>query len=247
MKIWFGPTMGTTMRALMARSSTAASSSSRLSGASASPRRPVVFRSPRRLDRAFTGPTSTRRRRANALPGELGVLADAEGASELARQAAEGADALAGATERVNGPEQIVLSVLTTLAFALLFVLTAGVGYLSYKSWQDDKNAKSESAGLQSSLNLGAKGAKPGDGKPTLSKVGKGFAKGSGRSSSRGSGTGSRATRSAGKGKDLEDLKRQAEGALTLPSGWAQYEDEESGDPYFYNEETKKTQWERPE
>ena len=41
--------------------------------------------------------------------------------------------------------------------------------------------------------------------------------------------------------------KRQAEGALTLPSGWAQYEDEESGDPYFYNEETKKTQWERPE
>ena len=77
---------------------------------------------PRRLDRAFTGPTSTRRRRANALPGELGVLADAEDASELARQAAEGADALAGATERVNGGEQIVLSVLTTLAFALLFV-----------------------------------------------------------------------------------------------------------------------------
>ena len=149
------------MRALMARSSTAASSSSRLSGASASPRRPVVFRSPRRLDRALTGPTSTRRRRANALPGELGVLADAEDASELARQAAEGADALAGATERVNGAEQIVLSVLTTLAFALLFVLTAGVGYLSYKSWQDDKNAKSESAGLQSSLSLGAKGAKP--------------------------------------------------------------------------------------
>jgi len=155
--------------------------------------------------------------------------------------AAKAADALQG-VERVAGSEQIVLSVLTTLAFALLFVLTLGVGFLSYKSWQDDKNSKSEATGLQSSLGLGAKPGKGEAGKPVLSKVGKGFAKGGGRTT----GTGV-STRAAGSNKDLKDLQKQAEAAISLPEGWKAYTDKESGREYYYNEAKDQTQWDRPE
>ena len=127
----------------------------------------------------------------------------------------------------------------------LLLVLTGGVGFLSYKSWQDDKNSEKEAAGLKSTLELGFTGGGNTNtkGKPVLSKVGKGFAKvGGGQGKSLTSGE---STTAAGKGKDLEDLKEQAMGAI-LPEGWAAFIDEETGDPYYYNDTTKETKWDRP-
>ena len=86
-------------------------------------------------------------------------------------------EATAGAAQRVDASQQILVSILSTISFVLLGVLTIGVGYLSYKSWQDDKAAKNEAAslGLFGGQMKDPKLQK--DGKPTLSKIGKGFAK----------------------------------------------------------------------
>ena len=65
-------------------------------------------------------------------------------------------------------------------AFLLLIVLTVGVGYLSLKGWQDDRASKEEVEAFKRGESVGdasaASSGKQGKG-PTLSKVGKGFAK----------------------------------------------------------------------
>lgn len=204
------------------------------------------------------------RLRSRAAPGETALLADVVDVQDLVANVAEEVDRAApavvdtvesvaeevdkaapavadalGAVERVDGSQQILISILTTTAFALLFILTLSVGYLSYKSWQDDKNSKSEASGLQSTLGMGAKGSPQEAGKPVLSKVGKGFAKGKGRT------RGGVSARSAGASKDLDELRKQAEVA-SLPSDWKAFKDEKSGDVYYHNDKTNITQWEKP-
>ena len=95
---------------------------------------------------------------------------------DAVKAVASDANEIAGAVERVDGGTQVVVSILATLAFVMLGVLTVGVGYLSYKNWQDDKASKNEalSQGIFPDKALGTP-SEPG--KPTLSKIGKGFAK----------------------------------------------------------------------
>ena len=136
---------------------------------------------------------------------------------------------------------QIVLSILVTLSFALLFLLTAGVGYLSYKSWQDDKASKNEAESLMNFANTSESNKDKGTG-PTLSKVGRGFAKkGKGRALSGTSGA---------KKKSIADVKKPApstsQGGGGLPEGWKSYVDSKSGKEYYHNEGTNTTQWEKP-
>ena len=86
------------------------------------------------------------------------------------------ADLAAGDGDVANA----TVSIVSTLAFLLLIVLTVGVGYLSLKGWQDDRASKEEVEAFKRGESVGdasaASSGKQGKG-PTLSKVGKGFAK----------------------------------------------------------------------
>ncbi len=80
-----------------------------------------------------------------------------------------------------------------------------------------------------------------------LSKVGKGFAKGgAGRS---GVISGSRLAASGAKKKaasaDMKAAAKQA-AARDLPAGWQAFTDPKTDRPYYYNEDTKVTQWDKP-
>jgi len=178
-------------------------------------------------------------------------------ASAVGEAVAQGSASLDASAERLDGTSQVIVSVLSTAAFALLFVLTLGVGYLSYKGWQDEKNSRMEREGQGITFAGGDKGgAQAEKGKPVLSKVGKGFAKSGGAGAGVVSGSRLGAKRkakgssgsSSGSSSPSADMKGAAKRAAEsgLPAGWQAFTDPKTEKPYYYNEETKVTQWDKP-